>query len=76
MKLSRGLVEIELSLGWDKLTLNKGRNRDFIGVRLWFKISFRSTHVAKHHMFSMSPSILAFDFILFKGRLLAFWDKK
>ena len=32
MRLTRGLVEIELSLGWDKLTLNKGRNRAFIGV--------------------------------------------
>ena len=27
MRLSRGLVEIELSWGWAKLTLNKGRNR-------------------------------------------------
>ena len=56
MKLSRGLVEIELSLGWDKLTF-KGRNRAFIGEGLWFKICFRSTHVAKQNMFSLSPSI-------------------
>ena len=38
MRLSRTLVEIELSWGWDKLTLNKGRNWAFIGVGLWFKI--------------------------------------
>ena len=51
MGLSRGLVEIELSWGWDKLTLNKGRNRAIIGVGL----CFRSTHVAEHHMFCMTP---------------------
>ena len=31
MRLSRSLVEIELRLSWDKLTLNKGRNLAFIG---------------------------------------------
>ena len=60
MKLSRGLVEIELSWGWDKLTLNKGRNRAFIGVGLWFKICFRSTHVAEHHMFYMTQFNICF----------------
>ena len=40
-----------------------GRNWAFIGVGLWFKICFRSTHVAEQPMSSMSPSILAFNFI-------------
>ena len=34
MRLSRRLVEIELSLGFDKLTLNKGRNWAFIIHRI------------------------------------------
>ena len=62
-KFSWTWVEVELSCSWDKLTLNKGRNLAFIGVGLWFKICFRSTHVAEKHMFSMSPSILAFNYI-------------
>ena len=45
------------------MTFNKGRNWAFIGVMLWFKICFRSTHVAEQHIFSMSPLILAFDFL-------------
>ena len=63
MRLSRSLVEIELSWGRDKLTLNRGRNRAFLGVGLWSKICFTSTHVAKQNLFSLSPLILAFDFI-------------
>ena len=62
-KFSWTWVEVELSLRWDNLTLNKGRNWAFIRVGLWFKICFMSTHVSEQHMFSMSPSILAFDFI-------------
>ena len=53
MRLSGSLVEIELSWSLDKLTLNKGRNWDFIGVGLWFKICFRSTYVAEQLLFSM-----------------------
>ena len=52
------------------MTLNQGRNWAFIGVGLWFKICFGSTHVAEQHMFSMSPSIHAFNLILLKGN---FW---
>ena len=63
MRLSRGLVEIELSWGWDKFTMHRGRNWALLGVGLWSKIRFRSTHVAEQHMFSLSPSILAFNFI-------------
>ena len=66
-KLSWNWVEVELSWGWDELRLNKERNWPFIGVGLWFKICFRSTHVAEQHMFSMSPSILAFNSIWFVG---------
>ena len=62
-KLSWHWVEVDLSLGWDKLKLNKGRNWAFIGLGLWFKICFRSTHAAEQHTVSMSPSIFAFDFI-------------
>ena len=62
-KFSWNWVVVELSWGSDKLPLNKGRNWAFIWVGLWFKICFRSTHVAEQHMFSMSPSILAFNFI-------------
>ena len=45
-KFSWNWVQVELSWGWDKLTLNEGRNWVFVGVGLWFKICFRSTHVA------------------------------
>ena len=62
-KFSWNWVKVELSWGWDKLTLNKGRNWTFIGVGLWFEICFMSTHVSEQHIFSMSPSILAFNFI-------------
>ena len=59
------------------MTLNKGRNWVFIGVGLWFKICFRSTHVTEQHVFSMSLSILSFDFISFKDiSFFAFWCKK
>ena len=58
------------------MTLNKGRNWAFIGVGLWIKISFMSTHVSEQHMFSMSPSILVFNFIEFKGNFFAFWGHK
>ena len=61
-KLSWNWVEVVLSWSWDKLTLNKGRNWAFIGVGLWFKIYFRSTHVAEQYMFYMFPLILASDF--------------
>ena len=49
MRLSQSLVDIEsrLNWGWDKLTLNKGKD-------------FMSNHVAEQHMFSMSPLIPAF----------------
>ena len=65
MRLRRSLVEIELRLSWDcdKLTLNRRRNRAFLGVGLWSKICFRSTHVANQHMFSLFPSILGFNLI-------------
>ena len=70
LRLKWGWDEIESkfswnwdSWSWDKLTLNRGRNWAFIGVGLWFKICFRSTYIAEQHMFSMSPSILAFDFM-------------
>ena len=57
------------------MTLN--RCWAFLGVGLWSKIFFRSTHVAKQHMFSLSPSILAFNFIQFKGNFfLAFGGKE
>ena len=72
IEFSWNWVEVELSWSWDKLTLNKGRNWAFIGVGLWFKICFRSTHVAERQMFSMSSSILAFNFIQFKGNFLGF----
>ena len=62
VRLSRSLVEFELSWSWDKLTL-KGRNWDFIELGLWFKICFKFTHIAEQNMFSMSPSILAFNYI-------------
>ena len=62
-KLSWNWVEVHLSWGWDKLTLNKGRTWAFIGLGLWFKICFRSTHAVEQHTFSTSPSIFAFDFI-------------
>ena len=75
-KFSWTWVEAELCWGWDKLTLNRGRSWAFLWVRLWSKICFRSTHVAKQHMFSLSPLILAFNFIQFKGNFfLAFWGK-
>ena len=63
MRLSRSLVEIELSWGLDKLTLNRGSNWASLGVGLWSKTCFRSTHVAKQHMFSLSPLILSFNII-------------
>ena len=62
VEVSWNWVEVELSWGWDKLTLNKERNWAFIGLGLWFKIRFRSTHAAEQHKFSMSPSIFAFEF--------------
>ena len=57
------------------MTLNKGKNWALIGVGLWFKIRFWSTHVAEQHMFSMSPSILAFNLTQFKGFFFAFREK-
>ena len=63
MRLSRSLVEIELSWGLDKLTLNRGSNWASLGVGLWSKTCFRSIHVAERHMVSLSPSILTFEFI-------------
>ena len=54
------------------MKLNKGRNWAFIGVGLWPKICFRSTHVADQRLFSIVPSILTFDFDLFLGWLLIF----
>ena len=67
MRLSRSLVEIELRLSWVGVEISwhwiKWRNWAFLGVGLWSKICFRSTHVEKQHMFSLSPSILAFNFI-------------
>ena len=44
-------------------------------MRLWLKLCFRSTHVAEQHMFSMSPSILAFNLTQFKGFFFAFREK-
>ena len=41
-----------------------------MGLGLWFKICFRSTHIAEQYMVSMSPSILAYNFILFKDCFL------
>ena len=76
VRLSLSLVENESRLSWDKLTLNQERNWAFIGLGLWFKICLRSTYVAEQHIFSMSPSILAFNFIIFKGRFLAFLGGK
>ena len=55
MKLSRSLVEIELSWCCDMLTLNKGRNLPSIGVGVWFKICVGSIPVAEHHMFCITP---------------------
>ena len=63
MRSSRSLVEIELSMGWDKLTLNKGRHWGFIEVELCYKLCFSCTNAAEQHMFSMSPPNLAFNFI-------------
>ena len=53
-------VEVKVEV---KLTLNKGKYWAFIGLGLWFKICLRYAHVAEQHMLSMSPLILAFDFI-------------
>ena len=65
MRLSGRLVEIELSWSWDKLTLNKGRNRAFIGVG--------STHIVEQLSFSIFLSILTFDFDLILGSFLTSW---
>ena len=44
--------------------MKRVRSWAFLGVRLWSKICFRSTHIAEQHMFSLSPSILAFNPLL------------
>ena len=62
MRLSRILVEIELSWGSDKLTLND-EEISFHRSGVMVKIYFRSTHAGEKHIFSMSPSIHAFNFI-------------
>ena len=56
-------VESKFSWNWVGVELRKGSFELRKKLGLWFKICFRSTHIAKQHMFSMSPSILAFNFI-------------
>ena len=59
------------------MTLNKGRNWDFIGVGLWFKICFRSTYVAEQLLFSMLLLISSNQraiFFSFLGQKIGFFD--
>ena len=67
MRSNRSLVEIELRLSWVGVEIGWHWIKGDIGllyrVGLWFKICFRSIHVAEQHMVSLSPSILTFDFI-------------
>ena len=58
MRLSRSLVAFELRFIW-----LVGRNRALLGLGLCFKICLMSPHIAEIHMFSMSPSIFAFNLI-------------
>ena len=58
-----------MSGGLAELRLNYGHKWAFIGLKLWFKNNFRSTHEAKEHLFSMFRSILTFDFDL----IYRFW---
>ena len=64
-----------LGLGCDNIELRKklGFHRISVMAQNMFKVD---SYRWKQHMFSMSPSILAFNFIQFKSRFLAFFGTK
>ena len=69
---SCNLVEFWLKMSWVEVELRA--NKDFHrGLGHGWKILFRSAHIAEEHLFSMFPSILAFNFdLIFRSLLLIY----
>ena len=44
-----------------------------IGLELWFKKKFKSTHIAQQNLFSTLPSIFTFNFDKILGSFKTFW---
>ena len=53
-----------------------GPNGLFVGSGQCLRTIFGSTHIGEQLLFSITPSILTFDFDLILGSFLAFWAPK